>query len=189
MNTENKLVSQKSQTKDYIESAIFAALIALGALITIPLGPVPITLQNFFVFMTGLVLKPKQALLSTVLYTLLGLVGLPIFAGFSGGPQSVLSPAFGFILGFIPISYLISKYSQGEKNPWKIFLSLILADILLYAIGLPYLYLILTKINGLPMTLASSLKTGMVPFIIPDLVKALLAAILGPKILSALNRN
>lgn len=189
MNPENKLTSQNNPTRNSVESAIFAALIALGALITIPLGPVPISLQNFFVFMAGLVLRPKQALVSTILYALLGLVGLPIFAGFSGGPQSILSPSFGFILGFIPMAYLISKYSGGEKNPWKIFLSLILADILLYAIGLPYLYLILTRVHGTPMTLASSLKVGMVPFIIPDLVKALLASFLGPKILSALKRN
>ncbi len=62
MNPENKLTSQNNPTRNSVESAIFAALIALGALITIPLGPVPISLQNFFVFMAGLVLKPKQAL-------------------------------------------------------------------------------------------------------------------------------
>lgn len=188
MNKNKTILRKENTTRNYIESALMVALIAIGALISIPIGPVPITLQNFFIFMAALILKPKYATLSALVYALLGLLGLPIFAGFSGGPQSVLSPAFGFIIGFIPIAYLISKSAQGQKNPLVLLLILILADILLYIIGLPYMYLIMNKVNGTAMTFKTCFELGMVPFIIPDLVKAALAAFIGPKILGALEK-
>ena len=71
-------------TKDITLISLFAAMTAIGAFISIPIGPVPLTLQTLFVLMSGFVLGPKKGALSQVVYIALGLIGLPIFAGFSG---------------------------------------------------------------------------------------------------------
>lgn len=177
----------KIKTRDITKIALLVALIAVGAFISIPIGPVPFTLQNFFVFMTGLLLIPKLAGLSVLIYVLIGLIGLPVFAGFTGGPQMIFAPTFGFLISFIIAAILISKLAYGEKSFIKILGVLILAEVVFYAIGLPYMYMVLTKINGTPMTLKSTLTVGMIPFLVPDLLKAVIAALIAPKILDSLN--
>ena len=181
-------IKNKMTTQDLVQTALMAALIAIGAFITIPLGPVPFTMQNFFIFMAGLLLIPKLAGLSVLIYVLIGLIGLPVFAGFTGGPQMIFAPTFGFLISFIIAAVLISKLAYGEKKFTKILGVLILAEVLFYVIGLPYMYIILTKVNGTPMTFQSTLAAGMIPFLIPDLLKAVLAALIAPKILTSLKR-
>ncbi len=98
------------KSKNITLVALFTALTAIGAFISIPLGPVPITLQSFFVILSGILLGPKLGALSQVLYIFLGLIGIPIFSGFSGGLQHILKPSFGFIIGFVFAAYIAGKY-------------------------------------------------------------------------------
>ena len=163
----------KIQTRDITKMALLVALIAVGAFISIPIGPVPFTLQNFFVFMTGLLLTPFYA-------------GLTIFAGFTGGFQTVLKPSFGFLIAFIIGAAFISKFAHGEKNFGKIMVVLVIAEVIFYAIGLPYMYYILNVVMGNPMDISKVFTIGMIPFIIPDMAKALVAAIIAPRILKAM---
>lgn len=176
----------KIQTKDITKIALLVALIAVGAFISIPIGPVPFTLQNFFVFMTGLLLTPFYAGLTVFIYVLLGLIGVPIFAGFTGGFQSVLKPSFGFLIAFIIGAAFISKFAHGEKNFGKTMVILVIAEVIFYAIGLPYMYYILNVVMGNPMDISKVFAIGMIPFIIPDLTKAVVAAIIAPRILKAI---
>jgi len=176
------------KTKDMTKVALLVALIAVGAFISIPIGPVPFSLQNFFVFMTGLLLSPGLAALTVFIYVLLGLIGVPILAGFTGGPQSIFKPSFGFLIAFIIGAYLISKMAYNEKDFKKIMVALILAEILFYLIGIPYMYVILNNVLGNPMNISKVLALGMTPFIIPDLIKAVIAAIIAPKIKSAIDK-
>ncbi len=178
----------KIKTKDLTKMALFVALIAVGAFISIPIGPVPFSLQNFFVFMTGLLLTPAQAFLTVLIYVLLGLIGIPIFAGFTGGFQYVFSPTFGFLISFIIGAYVISKLAHKETKFSKVMLVLILAEVIFYAIGLPYFYLIMKNLNGNPMHISKIMGLAMIPFIIPDMVKALVAAIIAPRIKKAINK-
>ena len=104
------------KTKDLTKTALLAALIAIGAFISIPIGPIPFTLQNFFVFMAGLLLLPEYAALSVLSYVLLGLVGLPIFSGFKGGINYIFSPTFGFLIAFIIGAFVISKLAHGKTK-------------------------------------------------------------------------
>lgn len=177
----------KIKTKDITKIALLVALIAVGAFISIPLGPVPFTLQNFFVFMTGLLLTPFYAGLTVFIYVLLGLIGIPLFAGFSGGFQTVFSPTFGFLISFIIGAAFISNFAHGEKNFGKIMIVLVLAEVIFYAIGLPYMYYILNNVMGSSMNVSKMFSIGMIPFIIPDMIKAVVAAIIAPRILKALN--
>lgn len=81
--------------------ALFCALTALGAFLTIPLPYGQITLQWLFAVLTGFVLAPRAALFSQIAYLLLGLMGAPVFSGFSGGISAILSPTFGFVPGMV----------------------------------------------------------------------------------------
>ncbi|MBP2026161.1 biotin transporter BioY [Peptoniphilus stercorisuis] len=183
----------KNNTKSLTRIAIFTALICVGAFISIPMYPVPITLQNFFVFMAGLLLSPVEAFLSVLIYIILGLVGVPIFSGFTGGIQSVFKPTFGFLIAFAIGGYLISKLTKDTISRKKIFITLIIAEILFYLIGLPYLYLILKfYIGKAPESLMAVLSMGLIPFIPGDIIKMIVATAITPKIKKALqneNRN
>ncbi len=102
---------------------------------------------------------------------------MPIFAGFSGGPQSLASPTFGFIISFIPMAYIISKMAHGSMDNKKIISGIVVGVIVSYLIGLIYLKYGLTKLNGVEVPIKKVLSLGFIPFIIPDLAKILVAII------------
>jgi len=83
----------KLSIREITQIGMFSALTAIGAFISVPIGPVPITLQSFFVILSGILLGSKNAMLSQVVYLILGLIGLPIFAGFTGGLQTIFKPS------------------------------------------------------------------------------------------------
>jgi biotin transport system substrate-specific component len=102
---------KKTDIRKIIMCAFFSAMIIVGAYIRIPIPPVPVTLQSFFVLLSGMVLGSKQGVLSVLVYIGLGLVGIPVFAGGTGGIGSVMMPTFGYVLGFVPAAYLSAKLS------------------------------------------------------------------------------
>lgn len=183
-----------NKTKSITMIGLFVALICVGAYISIPVGPaVPISLQNFFVFMAGLLLAPGEAALAALIYMILGLIGVPIFAGFTGGIQSIFKPSFGFIIAFIFGAYVISIMTKGTNNRMRIFLSLIVCEIILYAIGLPYMYFILKNyLHVGPEVIDSTYKIfmlGCIPYLPGDLLKIVVATIITPKIKSAISKS
>lgn len=178
-----------SKTKSITKIGLFTALICIGAFISIPLGPVPITLQNFFVFMAGILLTPAEAALAVAVYVILGLAGLPVLAGFTGGIQSVFKPSFGFLIGFIISAAVISIMLKNTDDKKKIFLSLIVAEIITYAVGLPYMYMILKYyIGAAPESLYAVFAMGMIPFIPGDVIKMIIATIIAPKVKKSINK-
>ncbi|WP_138160141.1 biotin transporter BioY [Peptoniphilus catoniae] len=176
------------KTKSLTKTALFSALIAVGSFVPVPMYPVPVTLQTFFVFMAGLLLTPAEAFLSVAVYTIIGLVGIPVFAGFTGGVQSVFSPSFGFILGFslgaYSIALLVRKFK--EESIYKNFLAIFIGNAFIYLIGLTYMYFILKSLGKAPDSLYGVLSIGMIPFIPGDLLKMIVASIAAPKIKKAL---
>ena len=173
----------KLNIKDITQAGIFTALTAIGAFISLPIGPVPITLQSFFVILSGLLLGSKKALLSQISYILLGLAGLPIFAGFSGGFQYVFKPSFGFLLGFAAAAYIVGKIAENYKTSVKtITLSVIAGTIVVYAIGLPYMYYVLNIMLSSNLSIMKILELGMLLFIPGDILKAIIAVIIGRKL-------
>ncbi|HCX64563.1 MAG TPA: biotin transporter BioY [Eubacteriaceae bacterium] len=127
-------------TKHLIHSSLFAALISIGTFIRIPLPFVPITLQVLFIVLASLLLGKKWGTISVLLYVLLGLIGLPVFSN-GGGIGYVFQPTFGYLLAFIPASYLIGKLSE-KKNAWLSHWIASLSGLtVIYVLG--YLYYIL----------------------------------------------
>jgi biotin transport system substrate-specific component len=132
-----------NRTKELALIALFPAMMAATAGIAIPLGALPaITLQTLFVYMAGLLLRPRSAILSMFVYVLLGAIGLPIFSNFRGGLEVLVGNSGGFLFGFIVIAGLISIFKNVKIINKQIGTNLIVlfgATIILYLIGASYI--------------------------------------------------
>lgn len=178
----------KLSTRDLIITALFTSLTAVGGFISIPLGPVPLTLQTLFVVLSGLILGAKLGALSQITYVILGLIGIPVFSGGTGGLSSVVSPTFGFLISFIVAAYVIGKITEKNKSLSKIIYSVISGSFVIYIIGIPYFYFIFTNYLGKSINFYTALKYACLPFIPGDIVKAILAIILARQLIPRLSK-
>jgi biotin transport system substrate-specific component len=170
------------KTRNMILVALFTALSAITAYIRIPLPFVPITLQTLSVFMAGLLLGKKLGALSQLLYVGLGLIGIPIFTQ-GGGPGYILKPSFGYLLGFILAAYFIGLIiEKKEINFYNTLLASSAGVVVIYLIGVPYLYLILNLVMNVDISLTGAIKTGMLAFLPGDIIKILFTSLLVPGI-------
>ncbi len=179
----------KLSTRDLIITALFTSLTAVGGFISIPLGPVPITLQTLFVVLSGLILGAKLGALSQIVYVILGLIGLPIFSGGTGGLTSIVNPTFGFLISFIVAAYVIGKITEKNKSLSKIIYSVILGSFVIYIIGVPYFYFIFTNFLGKDINFYTALKYACIPFIPGDIIKAIIAIVLANKLIPRLSKQ
>lgn len=125
--------------------SLFVALTAIGANITsiipgLSVGGVPITLQTFFAILAGLVLGSRLGAFSMFVYMMLGLVGAPVFAQFKGGPMTIITPTFGFILSFIFIAYIAGKIIERKQTVFAYVSAALIATLLNYIIGTNLMY-------------------------------------------------
>ena len=166
-----------------ILSALFAVLTAVGAFIRIPFPPVPFTLQTFFVFLSGTLLGSRTGALAQVLYVGMGLIGLPVFTG-GGGPQYVLHPTFGYLLGFIAGAWTIGFISErSEKPSFALYLSAcFIGTAVTYAVGALGLFVNLNYVASKEATLGQVLELGVIPFIAGDILKMLGTAALASRV-------
>ena len=149
-----------------VYASLLAALTAAGAYLAIPIGPVPIILQNLFIFLSGLLLGSKWGSASVGVYLLAGALGLPVFSGGVGGIGRFAGPTGGYLLGYLPAVYVIGWIT--EKTPNRVIcdiLAMCCGGILIYACGVTWL----KALTG--MTLAKTLAVGMYPFILGDAIK------------------
>lgn len=178
----------KISTKDMALVPMFTSLTAMGAFISIPVGPVPITLQSLFVILSGLILGPRLGALSQILYIILGLMGIPIFSAFTGGLQSILRPSFGFIIGFVFASYIVGKITYKKKIPSNkhIWIGALAGSMTIYLFGLPYMYYILNIILGQDLSFLQITKMGCLLFLPGDFIKLGISSLVGIKTLPIL---
>lgn len=163
-------------------------LVALLARISVPMWPVPITGQTLGVLLVGAALGTWRGAVTTTSYALLGLAGLPVFAG-GGGPLYFLSPSFGFILGFIPAAALAGWFAEHrwDRRSARAVLAFLAASVVPFVVGVPYLGLILGTL-GAPNDLAMLWSSGVAPFLVGGLVKAAIASVLLPVAWRAVRR-
>ena len=100
-------------------ASLFAALTAVGAFVAIPIGPVPIVLQNLFVMLMGLMLGPRWGLAGVAAYLLAGALGLPVFAGGTGGGGRFVGPTGGYLLGYLPSVAVIGGLCRYGRPAWR----------------------------------------------------------------------
>ena len=154
-----------------VYASLLAALIAAGAYLSIPIGPVPIVLQNLFVFLAGLLLGRRWGLASVGVYLLAGALGLPVFAGGLGGIGRLVGPTGGYLVGFLPAVFVIGWLAEKSKESVFVdVLAMILGSVIIYASGVAWLKLLTN------MTLAKTLAVGMYPFLFGDALKIAAAA-------------
>jgi biotin transport system substrate-specific component len=179
-----------TKIRDLILCALFAALIAVGAFIRISVPPVPFTLQIFFVAMAGLILGPRRATISVLVYIVIGLVGVPVFTS-GAGPAYVLTPTFGYIIGFVLqawlTGFLIEK--RGNTSFKTMAIAIFLGAAMSFAIGIPYFYLIKNVYLGIQMDLWAVIYSTFLLFVPADTVLMLLAAWIGKKIVPLLKKS
>ena len=170
----------KNNLKNYILIALFSAIIAVCAFITIP-SPVPFTFQALGVFCALTVLGGKRGLLSIILYIFLGIIGLPVFAGFSGGLGHLMGVTGGYILGFI-FTALIYCFAThfGSSSKTKA-VGLISGLVACYIFGTLWYTILYLKEFSL-QSFMSALLVCVVPFIIPDLIKIAVAILISNKL-------
>ena len=165
----------KLSTRDLTQISIFAALTFVSGFLSIPIGPVPITLQTLLVMLTGFFLRPKAAFFAQSVHLLLKLL--------LGGFQSLLSPSFGFVFGFVAAATLISYLVHKKEGSFLNYgIAAVAGTIVMYAIGLPYMAAILNGVMGNQFGLAEIFQMGMILFIPGDIAKALLAIILADRL-------
>ena len=157
-------------------TALMTAVTCILAPLSIPIGPVPISLTNFAIYLSLYLLDWKKGTISYILYLLLGLVGLPVFSGFTGGIGKLAGPTGGYIIGFIPMAIIagivIDKFSQR----WIQILGMIVGTAICYAFGTAWFCFQSGN------TVSAALSICVFPFIPADLVKMVIAMIFGPMI-------
>ena len=170
-------------------TALFAALTAIGAWLRIPTPWSAFTLQVLFVFLAGALLGPGYGALSQTVYIALGLIGIPVFIS-GGGPSYVLQPTFGFLLSYIPAAAVVGALCRRREQPgfWSVALACLAGLGVIYAIGLPYMALILNVYMGRGMTLWEILWSGMILFLPYDAVKIVLTAFLARTLIPRLQK-
>ena len=166
---------------------IFAAIMCVLAPIAIPVGPIPITLGVFVVMLSGIVLGWKLAGTSILVYVMLGFVGLPVFSGGKGGPGVLVGPTGGYIWSFILMALWIGFWSQkikGKPTWQRINLGLVAVSSLLIC----YFFGTLQFSMVCDLSWNRSLALCVYPFVIPDLGKAVAAALIGYEIRKRLKK-
>ena len=171
--------------KGMILCALFAALMAVCSWITIPYV-VPFTMQTFAVFVALDLLGWRGTLITVLVYMALGAVGLPVFSGFSGGVSHLIGPTGGYIVGFL-FSALVMWAMERllGKKPWVLALSMVLGLIVCYAFGTVWFMQVYAKTTG-AIGLWTALGWCVFPYIIPDLVKIVLAMVLCKRLAAAI---
>ena len=190
MNTANITLANRlwptasmNWTRNIVLAVLGSLLVAMAAQISIPMFPVPMTLQTLAVLGVGAAYGARLGAASLALYAIEGLVGLPFFAGGQAGlfKEGVIISSGGYIIGFILAAALVGWLAEKgwASSPVKLALAAILGGVVLYVPGLTWLAVWATQVKGMDaMTaMSSAIAWGLTPFVLGDLIKAVVAGL------------
>ena len=192
----NKSTSNRAFIYDLVLISVSAALITICSWISIPLGPVPFTLQTLGILAVMLTIGGRRGTIAILVYLALGAVGVPVFAGFKGGIMSFIGPTGGFLIGFVfgaLVYWLLEKLFLKKlmTSPVKTWISGMLGflvfEVVMYTVGVIWFMTVYAAQTG-PVGLATVMTWCVIPFIIPDIVKMAVAVLIGERA-SKLIRN
>ena len=187
--SKSKVTKNRAFIYDLVLIAISAALITVCSWISIPLGPVPFTLQTMAILAVMLTCGGRRGPISILVYLVMGACGIPVFAGFKGGVTSIIGPTGGFLVGFL-IAGLIywlleklifKKLMTSTVKTW-IFgaINSVIFEVVLYIVGVIWFMTVYAAKTG-PIGLGAVMTMCVIPFIIPDIVKLIAAVIIGER--------
>lgn len=163
----------KNKIQNLTHTALMAAFLCIAGPVVIPIGMVPMSFANMAIYLIIILLDKKRATISVAIYLLIGLVGLPVFAGFTGGMGKLLGPTGGYLIGYLVLSLIAGTVMEKCKFS---FIALVIGTISLYLIGTLWL-MFQSKLDFI-----TALSVGVLPFVIFDVIKMVLAVILGNSI-------
>lgn len=170
----------KSKIKEISVSALFAALICVASPFVVPIGAVPLSLANFAVMLCAFTLPTVSAVSAVAVYLLLGLCGVPVFSSFQGGAHILLGATGGFLWGYIFLCLFCSFVPKNKQVNLKTVLLCTLGLLCVYALG-TLQYCLVCKVNIL-----SALIVCVLPFILFDIIKCILAYLLSKRLKKAI---
>lgn len=176
-------ITMSTTTKNLAQIALMAAVMCILGPISLPIGPVPISLTPLAIFLGVYILGAKKGTIAVIVYLLIGLCGIPVFSGFSGGPGKLFGPTGGYLVAYILTAVIAGVFI--DKFYHKIYLQavgMILGLAVLYLIGTIWLAY---QAN---MTFQAALAAGVIPFVALDLIKIAAAIVLGRAVRTALTR-
>ena len=175
----------KNGVKEYAQIGLMSAVICVSSpfVLPLPISPVPVSITSMILQLSLYILGTKRALVSYLVYLLIGLVGLPVFSGFTGGAGKLLGPTGGYLVGFVFMlllsGFLIERWGE---NYIICFLSMC------FGMAVCYLFGTLWLVGQSHMSMLGALSVGVLPFLFGDFVKILIVALLGPRIQKQLRR-
>lgn len=167
-------MKKKSTIYQLTTCALFTALMCIFGPMSVPIGPVPVSLTNLIIYISVFLLGMKGSLISVAAYLVLGAVGLPVFSGYSGGLAKLTGPTGGYLVGFLFIALIAGFVAQRSKaNVWFTGLALIVATAVLYFFGTVWFVIMMNCEIGY------ALGVCVYPFLVFDLAKIVIACLLG----------
>lgn len=162
---------------------VMTAVTCILAPFSLPIGPVPISLTNLAIYFSLFVLGMKKGTVSYLVYLLIGFIGVPVFSSFTSGPEKLLGPTGGYLIGFIFMAIIAGLFIDKFTNKRIItFLGMAAGTIVCYGFGTAWLA------YQAHLSWKQALFAGVIPFILGDAVKMAIAACLGPEIRKQLIR-
>ncbi len=178
MTPKNKL-----HTQNLTSIALMTALLCIVSPFALPTGfsPIPVTLGTLAIYLCLFALGLKKGVLAVLLYLILGLIGLPVFAGFSGGIGKLFSPTGGFLVGYLFLAFIAGLFINKRKSKWYLYLfGMILGTVVCYLSGT------LWMAYQMQIPYLTALSLGVLPYLPADLLKMILALLLGLPLRKAL---
>ncbi len=179
-------------TLSLVYCGMFASLMMIGANITafapfLVVGSVPITLQTFFAVLSGLILGSRLGAIAMTVYMFIGLAGAPVFAKFSGGFGSVISPTFGFIVSFIFVAYIAGKIVERNNKLHSYIIAALVAMVVNYVFGTNWMYVAYKLWAAAPDVFTYKVAwIWMMPPLPKDILLSVLAGIFGHRMYKVL---
>ncbi|PSL41355.1 biotin transport system substrate-specific component [Planomicrobium soli] len=182
MTTSATRSANHSRTLQLVQIAMFASLMAIGANISsfLVIGGVPITLQTFFAILAGILLGSRLGAVAMLVYALIGLAGLPVFAGFSGGMDTLISPTFGFIVSFVFVAFATGAIVERFPSRKGFIGAALVGTAVNYFIGTNWMYAAYKLWFSAPAGFSYKMAWAWMVVPLPkDLILAVLAGIFG----------
>lgn len=162
---------------------VMAAVTCILGPLSIPIGVVPISFTNLAVYFALYALGCRKGTVSYLIYLLIGLIGVPVFSGFSSGPAKLFGPTGGYLIGFIFMAIISGVVIDFCSGKWLLHIGgMIAGTVVCYFMGTAWLS------YSAGMSFGAALAAGVIPFIPGDLVKIVIAAIVGPQIRKQLRK-
>lgn len=170
--------SSTPSLRGLVYASMMGAATAVGAYFTIQLPLIPMTLQTLFMALAAMLLGARLGALSQVVYIILGVIGLPVFAGGKAGIGVLIGPTGGFLIGFVVGAYVLGFIIERMERPGPVAIGLavVLGFLIVYGLGVAQLSLV-AKIS-----ISKAIAAGVLPFLVGDAIKAVVAALIGYKV-------